>query len=544
MSFLKNTKVFWVVLVLVFSISRLATWLYPFGSDHWFFYYIGRDIVEGGTLYITSWDHKGPLIFYFNSLLYILFGQNLILHRIFLTVLGVLDTFLFYLLSKKLFEIKNEKLKIKNETRTLAVEIEDKKVNSWELGVENEKDNYGSGLFYARLATVCYAFWRNLSQYTSSGNNNENLGIIFLILAYLSFIIFFQKRNLLYLLASGFYISFLAILKMNFLILTLPLFLEILFLHRKNFFKIISSGLVLILPVGVHLGLWIWYFSSRGTLKDYYIAAFGYNSVYWRAALSNSFGNLRDFIILSLPLLLPFLLVFLAQTICWFYPLKKFPENFKNFSKPDNFKQRFIYFIAGSGLLFSVLSGTFFTYYFLVVIPGFILILVLYFKNNEAGFNFKKFSSLNKGLAVLLVLCILAAAGISTRQAYNTFRGSSSILDSQTQEIGDYLNQNTTKEDTIISYMYGPTLYIQADRKAGTRFTSGSFMLLDNKYKFGFSFNKIFIEDLEKSKSKYLVLPTDKKNSYYQNTELVDYFKIHYKFEKSFEDFEVWRRVG
>ena len=97
-----NRWLFGLTLVVVFALARVATWGYPFDSDHWIFYYVGHNwIVGGGDLYVDAWDHKPPMIFLFNGIMAALFGDNIVLHRIFLTALTVLDVWLFYLVAKR-----------------------------------------------------------------------------------------------------------------------------------------------------------------------------------------------------------------------------------------------------------------------------------------------------------------------------------------------------------------------------------------------------------------------------------------------------------
>ena len=71
-------------------------WLFPIDSDHWIFYYVGHTWFSGVQLYVGVWDHKAPLIYAFNGVLSVLFGNNLAWHRVVLTLLALLDTFLFY----------------------------------------------------------------------------------------------------------------------------------------------------------------------------------------------------------------------------------------------------------------------------------------------------------------------------------------------------------------------------------------------------------------------------------------------------------------
>ncbi len=93
---------FWITVVVVFAVARLATWGFPFDSDHWIFTYVGREwIVDGGQLYVDAWDHKPPMIFLMNGIMAALFGDNIVLHRIWLTAFTVLDCWLFFLLAKR-----------------------------------------------------------------------------------------------------------------------------------------------------------------------------------------------------------------------------------------------------------------------------------------------------------------------------------------------------------------------------------------------------------------------------------------------------------
>jgi len=159
--FLESKKVFWITLILIFVAARSAVWFYPFDSDHWIFYYVGKAIANGKLLYIDTWDHKPPLIFEFNALMHFLFGGNLILHRIFLTALAVLDIFLFYKLAK-LFA---------------------KGLTLGKNGTES----------VVKVSLLLYVFWRSLAQFASSGNNTENIGLIFLLLMFLAFFKFYSS---------------------------------------------------------------------------------------------------------------------------------------------------------------------------------------------------------------------------------------------------------------------------------------------------------------------------------------------------------------
>src|SRR5690606_800577 len=116
-------------------------------------YYVGQNwIVDGGSLYVDAWDHKPPMIFLLNGVMALLLGDNIVLHRIWLTAFAVLDSWLFYLLARQVLPRMLDAVH-SGIDRTVAV----------------------------RLALLLYVFLRNLSQFTSSGNNTENYGIVLVL---------------------------------------------------------------------------------------------------------------------------------------------------------------------------------------------------------------------------------------------------------------------------------------------------------------------------------------------------------------------------
>ena len=283
---------FWLSALIIFSISRVATWLFPYDSDHWIFYYIGRRWVDGATLYVDMWDHKSPLIYGYNGILHILFGSNIVLHRIVFTLIALLGLILFYLTAKKLLVLLK---KPRSE-------------------------------FIARIATLLFAFMSNLSQFTNSGNNNENLGLIFILATLYLYLIYRQNpaKYQLQLLLSGISASFVVLLKANFAVLLLPNIIDLLIIHHKNIFKLVSSLATFAFGTLLHLLIWALYFKHIGTFKQFYISAFEFNSKYIRALGWDLKANGIYIFIAILILLLLFFTPFL------FVSLKK---KFKLFSR-------------------------------------------------------------------------------------------------------------------------------------------------------------------------------------------------------------------
>lgn len=256
---IENKYSFVVLLTLIISISRIGTWFYPFDNDHIFFYVIGREITEGRVLYLDIWDHKPPLIYYFNSLIHIFLGSSVLIHRIFFTVWMLIEGGFFYLLLKKIL----------SRTRP------DKTI------------------LLSRIGLLLYTFWRNLSQFAYGGNNTENFGLIFLIGMYYSYLEFQDKKNVWWLIASGCCLSVLVFLKPNLALLSLPIWVGLLknlfiVLWQKNWSKLpsgfknsILNSLFFKLPTLAQASFWTLYFYSQNALWEFWLATYEFNAEYF-----------------------------------------------------------------------------------------------------------------------------------------------------------------------------------------------------------------------------------------------------------------------
>ena len=482
-------KYFWAIVIILFIVSRLATWFYPFDSDHWIFYYVGKIWAQGGALYVDAWDHKPPLIFAFNGLMSLVFGGNIIWHRIVFTILAILDTFLFW----KLLKIIVPKLNLRN-------------------------DNLA-----AKIGLILYVIWRNLSQFTSSGNNTENLGIIFAILTYLTFFQFKDNKKLLSLFISGICLSVLFFLKGNFILLSLPIFIDFIWSNYKNIKKIFIYGLTFVAPLVIQGLLWIFYFKSHGTLHDFWVASFEFSAKYSRSAWQGEISPRGTFLLILSPLI-----------VNLFFFGGKFLLDIK--SNIKNYAYRFLFFILLASLVLGFALGTFYPYYFLILLPGFIVIFI---------YSLDKFleSKLKIIAIALLILTTLISLGFSYKQLYNSFSGSVRAQLDEYKSIASYIDEKSAPSDKIIFYDYGAVMYRLTERGSASRFVSASVLLEDYKNNFGFDFNGIFIAEIQKNKPKYLVMPKDPENIYYQNKTTVDFFKSNFTVEKTFSDYLVLKYI-
>jgi len=487
---LTNPKYFWPLVIFIYILSRVATWGYPFDSDHWIFYYVGKIWAQGGTLYVSAWDHKPPLIFLFNGLMHIMFGGNLVWHRIWLALLSVVDIALFWQLAKRVIP----ELKLKN----------------------------------AELATktslLLYVFWRNLSQFTSSGNNTENYGLIFLLGMLLSYLSFRKDQKWWKMLIAGVCFSVLFFLKGNFLLLGVPIGILLLVDNWKSIQKFFGYGIIFVTPLILQASWWLYYFASRGALNDFWIASFQFSAKYAKSAWKGDVSNNIVLLLTLLIFLLPFLLFFAIY-------LKDAKKNLQNHD----------YLLVGllvlSGLGLTIGVGSFYPYYFLIAMPAFILVFV---------YVLFHFSDLHKYLRLLLCLALgtsmLLSLGISMKQLYNSFGGNVSTEAQQYRDIADYVKANTVPTDKVFAYDYGATFYRLSERDSGSRFVSASVLLLENRDNFGYHFDDTFIADMDRSQAKYVIAYKDRDTLYYQNKPVVEYFDSHYVVERTFTKFVVLKR--
>ena len=470
---------YWLVVGCVFVFSRLATFLYPFDSDHWIFYYVGRKWLDGDILYLQVWDHKSPLIFAINSAMHATMGGNIVLHRIFLGLVAVLTLWVFYITAKQFFKYIGR----------------------------------SSFVIDSRVTTLFFAFWGSLSQFTNSGNNTENFGILALLLAIYCYLRWRESLMWKWLFYSGAAISCLVFLKINFSILFLPLAIDIWMLYRKNLRRMFFYLGLWAIPTVVQAILWLSYFMPRNLVRELIIAMVSFNGKYLRAGWA---GNLSGQLVFVAILAVGFL-AFVGA----YYLL------FKNRRQ----EKPILVTVGASALLFSGILGTFYNHYYLVVIPYFCLLLGAYWRQ-----LFKK-----KIWLGLILMGMLFSFGISSKQLYNRFYGAVSVDATNLSAAANYVREHTLPSDKVIFYGYGATFYRLSERDSGSRYLSASHPLIDEREGFGYDFTDKYIGDMAVSKPKYLIFDESTYDLYSQNTKAMEYFIRHYELEVSMTGYEIWK---
>lgn len=487
---------FLIILIIIFA--RLATWFYPVDSDHWIFFWVGSQIAEKKALFSIYWDHKPPLIFFVNASLSFLFGNNLVLHRIFFTLWMILDSFIFF----KISSLLAEKIDFINKKKT----------------------------FFIKLSLVIYLLFRNFSQFTSSGNNTENFSLLFLLLMYWVFLKNkdnLEKNNWQWYI--GFFLAIIVHFKTNFLIFVLPIFIHYLYNFISQFILVISKkeykqifknilnlfllpNLKLFLPTLIFFSFWLWYANINNISYWFWLAFYEFNSKY----LASSFESKVSNNYIHLFLLSPFLLLFFISSVNY---IKKYKQNFTT-------TKLFLLSWIFTGFIFIFLSLNFFSYYFLILIPLLTLILTLYILNIKKNSKIKGF---------LVIILIFSSWIISLNQFKNFFLGENNFIYKEQLIIANYIKNNTNSGDTILFYDYGATFYTLANRKPATRFVSISHVLLDYKENFGYNFTSVFLDDMNKNKPKFILkIKDNRKNLYDQIIPIKNYIDENYQIEKTY----------
>lgn len=491
----------WGVLAAVYVLARLGTWGYPFDSDQWIFYYVGANWFHGGSLYVTAWDHKPPTVFFFNGLLSVLIGSNIVLQRAVFTLLSLVDICLFYRLSRHI------------APRLL-------RLDGGELG--------GSTTLFTPIAMVLYVFWRDLSQFASSGNNDENIGVILVLGMMLAFLSFRVRRRVWKLVVAGCCLAILFWLKGNFLLLGAPIVLLLVIYDRQRLHRLLGDVLIFLGPLVAISIAWIAYFQLRGTLRAFLIASFFFNSKYAQSAWG---GDLSSTSVRAVSIGVLLLLLVPVAVLGWI-------------SLQDRRLQRanqsywliLLSTVAALGLTLDV--GSFYPYYFLIAMPAFVLVMAYGLLRLPTVLR----PSLIKGGAAGMALCMAVSFAYSTKQLLDNFVGPVRADALEYQAIASYVDAHTAPSDAVFDYDYGATFYQLAHRRSGSRFVSASPLLLDYRDHYGFDLDAIFIRDMETSRAKYVIVPRSPHSIYYENGPVVAYLSSHYARVRGFPDYLVLLR--
>lgn len=240
-----NSPGVWVFLImlLIFAMRLPVSSVSVIDWDESVYFAIAQDITNGGVPYKTTWDTKGPFLFFVFVPVIALFDENIAALRIFTNVYLLVSMFFLYLLARRFFQ-----------------------------GFTSVVPPLIYGLFFITPGLGGYA------------SNGELFMTLPVILALLSYVDYEKKGRLLFLFTSGVFTATAFFTKGTaiFSALVIPLFIIYRNLIRrtpdlKSFLKETAWYSFGILSISLVLTL---YFALNGALQDFYRTYFVINRLY------------------------------------------------------------------------------------------------------------------------------------------------------------------------------------------------------------------------------------------------------------------------
>ncbi len=496
---LKNNCIL-IFILTFFSISlRIPAWLYPPSSDYLLFLFIGREIFSGKTLYLDVWDHKPPLIFYINGLISWLSGNSGWLPQIWLLLWLVGEYLVLYFFLKRLFTKLN---------------LPDPEVKS-------------------RLGLIFYSLFRNQAIFINAINTTENFGLIFLLGMYWLALEWSWQNSRKFLALSGVCLSVLIFLKPNFVILSLPLLIEIvwpvfteLWLKRGTTWSALKQALInyviLFLPTLCQTLFWVWFFASHSALIEFWNASFWFSFKYLSVINPDYIGKSLYILIIIFNLM-----VITLFSLIWFW--FSLSHGLKTIFLSQNL--RFIFWFGLGSWLFIAIFWYGLPYYFLITfLPMSILLTTIklsarpLFTNLFLGSLFLVFS---------LTLLILP---------FNYLKNYSQTTDAQEntvlQEVVTNLKPELSSEKQIYVFDRGATIHYYTHTSSVSRYFSVHFLDIDYYANLGFQINQTVINDLQHQKPKYIIVNT---NLWERQLPLNTYIQTCYVSVKTVHYYQLWK---
>lgn len=484
-----NNNYFWlsIILTLIFILRLPSTLETILNVDEGIQFTVAQDIANGGVLYETTWDHKGPFMYFLLTPIIKIFDTNIFAIRIFTSLYLLLTIFFVYLIADKLIKTKT-----------------------------------------ALLAPLIYGLFFTTSIFEGLSSNGE----LFMMLPAIAagyFLINYIMDNKSYkknILLCGFFSCTAFFIKGTamFTVLLYPFLILIHNFQRKENTKYLTKKMLFyVLGWGICFTILISYFLYHNSLYEFihtnFIINYKYSNLY-----STKYG------IVTLIQYLQDILTSLQFDIIIKLSLASFLLiSFEIIFNKTNLKKHQLYTsIVLIGLLFLSLAGVAagkktYTHYFLQL--GFPFALLISQSINMLKLDKK---DLNKILPIIIItICIVTAPLKKITFFLNKKKPDQHFA----MAISNYIKQHTLKDDYIYAHGYGAAMiHFLAKRKAPTKYfwwtfnTGERLKMLNNQEEVSAAFNK--------NKPKYFILyrPKDQIEPHLKNF-LINNYKLEYQMD-------------
>lgn len=417
-----NNESIWLFLImlLIFALRLPISYVSVIDWDESIYFTIAQDIANGGVPYHTSWDNKGPFLFFVFVPVILLFDESIAALRIFTTAYLLLSMFFLYLLARKFFQG-----------------------------------------FTSLMPPLIYGLFFITPDLGGFASNGELFMMLPVILAILFFLDYEKKGGWSYLFFSGFFTAAAFFTKGSaiFSALVIPLFIIFRNLRRappdlKPLIKESVCYTMGILSIVFALTL---YFLIHGALHDFYYTYFVVNSRYVSAVpLRDALVKLASFIYESFVWNRGFPTL-LAAVSSIFILIQLIRGKFREEEK------KALFFIVALGFLslVGVLWGRrMFHHYYLQMSLSCSLLIALGISKLELDRKYIQ------GLIVILTVLFIIQYPVTHTIRYIKNRDKERFEADTSYAVADYIRSNTSEDETLLIIGGQPVVQFLSDRRA------------------------------------------------------------------------------
>lgn len=443
----KKFFLFFLFLLFMLFIIRFKSFYVVVGRDVCGIAYTGEMVMQGRVPYRDIWDHKTPLIFYLNALLFKLFGTSFLILSFFEVIFLWLGCILFYKLTKMFF---------------------DKKISLWlcflfaiYMGSLYIAESFGMTETYATLTAVA---------------------AIYLVTKYKA------TLNKLYLFFSGFMISITFLFRQTGAIVLFPILIYLVvsrgLSERQKIFIIIREYSIMFTGLFIPLFIFWLYFLSQHALKDSFSQIFTYNFIYSKdnTPIYKKFFILVKEIYKSNLRVFPFLLSFsITGALYKFHNFLRYGIKNLHYELLQSYSAYIMFVALVFFDFFSIsLTNRYYGHYFVQVIPGLTLLC-----GYTLEYFFKFIKSIVKITIFIIVLFSFSSPLVSDiYESFAFFKVKESLLNKSGINIAghryllrynsliNWILRNTIKDDYIYIWGIESGLYFITKRKCPSRYNS------------------------------------------------------------------------
>jgi len=394
-------------------------------EDESIYFVVSQDIVHGGVPYKTTWDHKGPILYFLLAPIIWLFDSNIIALRLFTTIYIGVSMFFVYLIARGMFD------------RVSAL-----------------------------IAPLVYGLFFTVSPFEGISSNAEIFMMLPLLIATFFFIKLLTNNNNhnLNIFLCGVFSSISIFIKATslFSILVFPMLLIIKYFYFKNIrAKTMIKSLILFGIGNLLIALiLISYFLLNNALQDFYYSYFVFNNNYVSSTplvqgVSNFFQFINNLVrhehetITIIALISAIFLLFTRS---------------KNSSEIEY--KYLIFLLALLSIIGVYWPRNMYNHYFLQMSLAFSLLITFAVSKININSTYLKYLI----LIILLMLIIMLPFGYYLHSFPEPQSKSMNSENKQIYMMSEYIKQNSSENDRILILGSRPIIHFLTMRKAPNKY--------------------------------------------------------------------------